>query len=97
MVRKGQVVNGPINEEVVYNYLVDMCHSGAPATRAQSFLEALRFAGGVIGQKVPADIFSGRVRGAAARAYSRLRARKPAELLPVGHVRLKDLSPQAPR
>ena len=76
-----------ISEELVYAYLRDMRHEGAPATRAQSFLEALRFANGLIGLAFASDLFSARVRGAAARAFSGLRPRKPAVPLSVATVK----------
>ena len=85
--RRAGGTDQPITEPLVYEYLVDMRHEGAPATRAQSFLEALRFAGGLVGLSVPVDLCSARVRGAAARAYSRLRARRPAVPLTVDMVR----------
>ena len=78
----------PPGEDLVYEYVRHLACSGAPATRAQGFLEALFFADGAIGLPVmPAVRESARIRGAAMRSYERKQLTRKATPLKVDEVK----------
>ena len=60
----------PLSEGLVYTYIEDLRVTGAPPTRAQSFIEALHFVKGTVGMDYDAaEVISPRVRGAAFRSW----------------------------
>ena len=75
-----------LSEATLYEYVSSLRRDGAPASRAQSAIEAVRFAGGLLGLALPADLVSVRVRGAAAWAAAAMRPRRQAPPLTVEEV-----------
>ena len=75
-----------VTEELVYAYLSHVRSIGAPPSRAQSFIEALRFSAGVIGLSLSDNFCSARVRGVAARSLAAAGTRKQAPPLSVAAV-----------
>ena len=64
----------PLREDVTFDYVRTLEAERAPATRAQAFLESVRFARGVAGLDVDlAVVLSGRVTGAALASADRKR------------------------
>lgn len=72
----------PVEEPTLYAYVKALAADGAPATRAQGFLEALFFAEGAVGLPVMSSVrSSARVKGACMKSYERKRLTRKARAL----------------
>ena len=80
----GADFNGVLTEPLVYTYVETLRKQAAPATRAQSFIEAVGFAKGTIGCNYDVDsVVSARVKGAAYRSWETKRVTIRAEPMKV--------------
>ena len=80
----GADFNGVLTEPLVYTYVETLRKQAAPATRAQSFIEAVGFAKGTIGCSYDVDsVVSARVKGAAYRSWETKRVTIRAEPMKV--------------
>ena len=78
----------PVSEAGVYMYVEYLRAMGAPATRAQSFVEAVYFAKGTVRLEIDEALDdSARVRGAIARCWESKRLTKKAKPFSVAHVK----------
>ena len=83
----------PFTEERVYQYVTHLKQEGAPATRATSFLEAVRFTVSILGVEAdPGATYSARVNGAVLASYDRKRATKQAPPFETGLVRALEIA-----
>lgn len=74
----------PVDEERAYSYVSYLRSSGAPATRAESFLQALAFSKGVVGLRGVDEVLgSGRVTGSAFNSFLAKRPLKQRDPLTV--------------
>ena len=81
----------PVSEEAIFGYVRALEAERAPATRAQSFLEAVRFAHFAAGLQVNlAEAISGRVSGAALASADRKRILVKSDPLPAAVVALME-------
>ena len=82
----------PTREDIIFDYVRTLEAERAPATRAQAFLESVRFARGVAGLEVDlAVVLSGRVTGAALASADRKRVLVKCDPLPAAAVAFMEL------
>lgn len=83
----GLEVNFPPAEDVAYTYVEYLRLSRAPPTRAQGFVEALRFCLGTLGADLDEDVLSSkRLVGSVSRSYEAKRITKKAPPVPAAVV-----------
>ena len=71
----------PFTEELVYAYLCFLRQVGAPATRGQSFIEAVNLSVHLLGLKQDEEVMSARVRGVTYELWRRKRVTRPRDPL----------------